>query len=84
MRSVLIIEGGGTLACEFAEPCGEVEDAILIGGLVVEGAKIIIHYAKGGKQNVEHEWVIKMAKQENPNLDICQALRNIERKSRKR
>jgi hypothetical protein len=43
-------------ALEIAEPCGLIEDAVLLGVLAAEGAAII-HMAKGGTQNIPPSWV---------------------------
>lgn len=47
---------GGTVVCELAEPCGVIEDIVLLlllGGLTIEN----IHMAKGSPQNILPNWV---------------------------
>ena len=39
----LVLAGGGTLICEIAEPCGVIEDAVLLTSLLLTGAATLHH-----------------------------------------
>ena len=56
---------GGSVLCQIAEPCGAIEDILLLGGLAVEGGALI--YQMGRTQS--NEWTDK-AKQFAPQ-DPC-------------
>jgi hypothetical protein len=56
---------GGSVLCQFLEPCGAIEDILLLGGLAVEGGALI--YQMGRTQS--NEWT-DMAKQFAPQ-DPC-------------
>jgi hypothetical protein len=72
----------GTLVCEVLEPCGVVEDTLIVGGLVIEGGIwAYLHYSKGGKQNVAHDYVRDMAR--GMGGDYCSALKTIMDNARK-
>jgi hypothetical protein len=56
---------GGTIICELAEPCGGIEDLLILGGMV-------IYFAKGGKQgNVSDTGILADARSRYPNLPLC-------------
>jgi hypothetical protein len=52
------LAGVGSIACQFLEPCGVIEDVALgvgiLGGAV--GIADIIHLSRGGKQNIVPSW----------------------------
>ena len=55
---------GGTIICEIAEPCGAIEDILLVGGLIVEGGAII--YQMGKRQSNEWSDEAKRVAPNNP------------------
>ena len=52
---------GGTVVCQIVEPCGAIEDGILVGAVILTGAAAIWEMSKGGTQNVAHQYVRNMA-----------------------
>lgn len=64
-----------TIVCQFLEPCGAVEDTIIVGGLVLEGGYLIYKFSKGGKQEVGHDYVRDKARAMGG--DYCTALKAI-------
>ena len=47
---------GGTVACQFLDPCGAIEDGLLVGGILLTGAAATWEMSKGGTQNVVPSW----------------------------
>jgi RHS repeat-associated protein len=56
--------GGGTIICQIAEPCGAIEDTLLLGGLIVESGAVI--YLMGKKQTNEKVEEAKAARPKDP------------------
>jgi RHS repeat-associated protein len=72
----------GTVVCQLAEPCGVLEDVVVVGtGLAIAGIEAwqIYKLAKGGTQNVGHDYVRDEARQLARDLGIsyCEALQKI-------
>ena len=40
-----------TVVCQFAEPCGVIEDSLLVGGLVLEGGYLVYKFSNNRAQN---------------------------------
>ncbi len=69
---------GGTLICQFAEPCGLIEDAVLVTAVAVVGIAAIHQLAKG-RTNVGHDYVRDEARSLAKELGVsyCEALQMI-------
>jgi RHS repeat-associated protein len=72
----------GTIACQFAEPCGAIEDSILVIGAAAVAGIDIYNIYRGGKTGVGHDYVRDMARALGG--DYCSALKSIRDAARKR
>ena len=77
----LVLAGGGSLLCQIAEPCGVIEDTVLVIGTLATVGTVAWEMSKGGKQNVGHDWVRAMAR--SLGGDYCSALKAIMQKARR-
>ncbi len=72
---------GGSVLCQFAEPCGIVEDSLLIFGTIGVAGLDIYQMSKGGKGEVGHDYVRDLARAAGG--DYCSELKAIVDSARK-
>ncbi len=65
---------GGTVVCQFVEPCGAIEDGLVVGGVLLTGAAAIWEMSQHGRGNMADTGIENEARQQFPNLDMCSAL----------
>ncbi len=71
----------GTIVCQFAEPCGAIEDSLLIIGAIGVAGYDIYQMSRGGKGEVGHDYVRDLARAAGG--DYCSALKAIVDSARK-